>query len=603
MNSALTFPLVSWAGPWGLLLPALLCALGISAWLCRFFFPTAPFREKIAGGLVLSLAVFTLGLQLLLYLGLLWRGVVLSLLAAATLGAYLLARATPQRQKDPHGSARFWEASTLPALGVVVASLAILFLTAYWLPVWQWDSLGYHLPFVNFVLQGGGFRDLPPDVPYLSTYPRNVELLFAALRLVLPDDRLVDVGQIPLGLVGAVATAAIASEWGARRPDALLAGACWLLVPAVFLQLPTNYIDVGGAAYFLLASFFLLRPPNTLRLICAGLAIGMFLGTKPSVPPAAALLALVLVVRGSRAGAWKAAAIAVLASGLLGLEAYVEQLVRHGNPVWPAIVHIGPFTLPGTISVHELLSSGAGAPKVHGPLLIRVIRSWTSFDSMAVFDMRVGGLSPLFWLAAPVAAVRVYQRKSWWACALLAIAVVTPDPAVVRYILPLPALVLAFAASGLANFSKVPRSLTHVGVAIALAFNLHYVWPGLVGEGPQLFEYRHLSWAERETAVGANAPPIEMVTARRRLAPGEIAVYDKAFWLPYLMWRSDSANLVVRVPDGQSVREVRRLLSQPGVTLVAAGHDQPAARAIAEDAHAFTPLFDCREPCTVYSRP
>jgi hypothetical protein len=558
---------------------------------------------------VLSLALFTFGMQVLLYLGWLWRGVVLGALATVTLGAYLLARtkrpmsrAPEGAQASPNPASRAWEASTLPALLVVLVGLGTLLLAAYWLPVWQWDSLGYHLPFVNFVLQGGGFAELPPDVPYLSTYPRNVELLFAALRLVLPDDRLVDIGQIPLGLAGAVATAAIAAEFGARRPDALLAGACWLLVPAVFLQLPTNYIDVGGAAYFLLAAFFLLRPPSPLRLVCAGLAIGMFLGTKPSVPPAAALLAAVVVVRGARAGAWRAAAFAVLASGILGLEAYLEQLVRHGNPVWPAVVHLGPITLPGTISVEELLSSGAGTQKVYGSMPVRVLRSWTSFDSLPVFDMRVGGLSPLFWLALPAAVHQVFKKKSWLAAALLAIAVVTPDPAVVRYVLPLPGLVLAFAAPALAGVSSRLRTGAHVVVAVVLAFNLQYASPGLVGEGPPLLAYRNLSWDERETAVGANGSPADIVAARRRLAPGEVAIYDKAFWLPYSMWRSDGANRVVRVPDGSSVEEVRRLFSRADVRLIAAGKNQPAARAIAADAAEFKALFECREPCTVYFR-
>src|SRR5690606_30784175 len=88
-----------------------------------------------------------------------------------------------------------------PVEAVTLAGLGILATASYLLPVWQWDSLGYHLPFVNFVLQGGGGADLPVDVPYLSTYPRNVELLFVALRASLPSDRLVDVGQIPLGLL------------------------------------------------------------------------------------------------------------------------------------------------------------------------------------------------------------------------------------------------------------------------------------------------------------------------------------------------------------------------------------------------------------------
>ena len=58
-----------------------------------------------------------------------------------------------------------------PLLLVAAVAVGIAVIAAYYLPVWQWDALGYHLPFVNFALQHGTFADVPPDVPYLSTYP------------------------------------------------------------------------------------------------------------------------------------------------------------------------------------------------------------------------------------------------------------------------------------------------------------------------------------------------------------------------------------------------------------------------------------------------
>lgn len=592
---------VSAFGPWGLLLPGLACA-GLVSWqLGRLVFAHAPRRERSMGGLVLGLSLLTAGMQVLLYAGLVWRGVVLGLLAAATIASSVWAQR--KRAQLVVSGPEPWAWTSIPGLLVVLTGLGLLLTSVYFLPIWPWDSLGYHLTFVNFVLQGGGFAELPPDVPYLSTYPRNVELLFAGMRLLLPDDRLIDLGQIPLGIVGALATAAIARELGARRADALLGGAAWLLLPAVFLQLPTNYIDVGGAAFFLLASYFLLLEPTRVRLIAAGLAIGLFLGTKPSVPPAASLLAVVLVVRAVRAGQTRAAVLAVLCAGALGLEAYVEQLVRHGNPVWPAVVHIGPFELPGTVTVQDLLSSGAGAQKVHGPMPIRILKSWTTFDSLPSFDMRVGGLSPLFWLAlVPATWLVVKNRLGTLACLTL-IAVVTPDPAVVRYVFALPALVLGAAVAQAAHWPRRFEPLWHSALAILLGYNLYYAAPGLIGEGPPLVSYPDLTWKERAWIVGANGPPRDFVEAVERLAPGEVAVYDKALWLPYLMWRSDLENRAVRIPDGLSVEATQALLDAPGVRLIAAGNDQPAADVIAAQPERFTHLFDCPEPCKVYSRP
>src|SRR5260370_1194944 len=85
---------------------------------------------------------------------------------------------------------------------------------------------------------GLGFERVPGDVPYVSTYPHNVEDMILALRAMLPDDRLVDLAQIPAGFVGAVATAAIARLHAASPTTAAAAGAAWLVVPAVWLQLP-----------------------------------------------------------------------------------------------------------------------------------------------------------------------------------------------------------------------------------------------------------------------------------------------------------------------------------------------------------------------------
>jgi hypothetical protein len=381
---------VSALGPFGLSLPAFACTALIAARLGARIFPDAPPRQQLLGGCAFTLALFTAGLQLALYTGLFSTGWLVCGLLAATVAAFRWGRPGSLRAALRPGQL-FGQSewSVLPVLGIAAGGLALAGLAALWLPVWQWDALGYHLPFVNFVLQGRGLRELPPDVPYLSTYPRNVELLFAGLRSLLPDDRLIDIGQLPLGLVGAGAVYGSARELGAARAEGLLAGASWLLLPAVFLQLPTNYVDVGCAAQLLLASYFLLLPPTRATLLASGAALGLFLGSKPSAPPAVLLFGGLLLWRGRKL--LGSAAGALLLAAALGLEAYLTQWLRHGNPVWPAQVQLGPLQLPGTISVRELLASGANTQKVHGSLWLRVLRSWSSFDALPGLDMRLGG--------------------------------------------------------------------------------------------------------------------------------------------------------------------------------------------------------------------
>jgi len=594
------------------LLPALL-AWSLFVWDWGWvLYPTGTRRVRILGGLVAALASSVALLQVLFYAGGLRP---LSMLGVACVAVVSLRCVRYSRRHAERRSPVFDVYELVPALPVVlVTSLAVALavLAAYWLPIWQWDSLGYHLPFVNFVLQSGGIAGLPVDVPYLSTYPRNVELLFVAWRVTLPDDRLIDAAQLPFGLIAAGAIAAIARELGSGRVAAIIAGCAFVVLPAVYLQLPTNYIDVASAAFFLLACFFIVSPPSTKSVILAGLAIGLYLGTKPSAPPAAALLALTLLLRAYRTGNLRAALLGVLAAGALGSEAYLLQLARHGNPVWPAVVKFGPFELPGTIFVDELLNSGTGAEKVHGSLGYRVFASWTSLSSLPTFDMRVGGLGLLFWAALPFAAAQLVRRKSWLLLALVGASLTTPDPAVARYVLPFPGLLLALAAvewsQGLERWAFIgrarqkPVSAVVIGVVCGLGvYQLWYAFPGLTGEGPPLFDYATMSWAERERAVGANGVPTAFVDAREQLTEGDVAAYDRGFWLPYLMWRSDAANRVIRIPDAASPEQVNTLLNLAELRLIAVGHAQPAHAAVA-NRRDYEPLFECPEPCTVYRR-
>ena len=206
------------------------------------------------------------------------------------------------------------------------------------------------------------FADIPDDVAYLSTYPHIVEYAFIAWRALLPDDRLVELAHLPFGLLGALAIAAIARRHGARTAHAVAAGVAWLTYPAVFMQLPTNYPDVASAALLLTAAAFVLGPMDRTRILLAAVAIGLFLGSKPQAAIATALVLLVLTVRAYRAGFRAVIPVAAIVALVLGAESYVVNLVRHGNPVWPVRLSLGPINLPGRYGMSDLLQSGAAAP-------------------------------------------------------------------------------------------------------------------------------------------------------------------------------------------------------------------------------------------------
>jgi len=342
--------------PWGLLPLGLPLALVLVPATGALILPQAGLRRVLAGAL-LTVTGIVVAVAALGTVGALHGPMLLAVMALATLTVLLVARRRglswwqlPWR--------RAWSVETLPLLLVELVAVVLAVVAAYYLPVWQWDALGYHLPYVNFALQRGTFADIPTDVPYLSTYPHVVEDAFIAWRALLPDDRLVELAHLMFGLLGALAIATIARGSGARTDHAVAAGAAWLTLPAVFLQLPSNYTDVASAALLLTAVAFVLAPMQRAPLMLAGIAIGLFLGSKPNAPVAAALLLVVISVRSYRAGRRETILLAWLAALALGGPTYAMNTARHHNPVWPVRVDVGPLHLPGTQACRRCCARG-----------------------------------------------------------------------------------------------------------------------------------------------------------------------------------------------------------------------------------------------------
>jgi hypothetical protein len=579
---------------WGLLpiaVPLLvLCAHRLAWWVFR----QGTRAEQVAAAAVFGMALVHASVGLVAQLGVLsWA----SLLALFSVGTIALLWAT--RALRPESLLKMAGRDALPAVLLLTGTLLAAIVTARLLPVWQWDAFGYHLPFVNFVVQQGGFAQVPEDLRYISTYPHNIELGMIWLRAMLPDDRLIDLAQVPYGLAGALITSAIARQLGATRPLAALAGAAWLTVPAVFLQLPTNYVDVGTAAALLGALYFLvLTPVSEHGLITGGLALGLFLGSKPSAPLAAVFLGAIALVRAVRAGELRGLFVAALATLVFGAEMYLVMWVRHGNPVWPIALHLGPLTLPGENSVDELLAAGSALPRASGGLVERLSVSWLAIGTNPVFDMRLGGLGVLFLVALPLALFGVIRRRA----APLALAVVatllSPDPSVPRYVLALPALVLAIALS---EFGLRARHLVTMAVLALVAVQLHHAWPGLVGDGPSWQSFLALSDEERRIAVGPQGRPTDYPPAWAQVAKGESVAFDGDFEFPGLLWSPDLRYPVFAVPRRRTAEEFSRWLAEHRVRLVAVGENNQAP--LEREPEKWQRLFDCRSaPCAVYLR-
>jgi hypothetical protein len=574
---------------WGLLPVALALATVTVLRLAAVTSAGSPGRDDILRGAVLTLAMFVLGVRLLGMTHGLEQDTLFIALFVVT-SALVLARRERRLALSGRGFVSRENAPlvTIGALATISAAVA-----TYLLPVWHWDALGYHLPYVNFALSERSLAGVPAGVPYLTTYPHVIERYFIAWRAMLPDDRLVDAAQIPLGLLGAAAIASIGRELGARRDHAFAAGVGWLTLPAVFLQLPTNYIDVGTAALLLTAAAFALGQPNARNVIAAGVALGLLLGSKPNAPIATVLVFGVVAVRGWKAGRRRALVAAAACVALLGLESYLRNMLRYGNPIWPVRLSLGPLSFPGLLPMSSLLESGCAAPRLHGPMALRILRSWTTLDAPPVFDMRYGGLGLLFLAALPAAIVVVVRRRSVALGIVLLAALASPDPAVPRYILAFPGLILALAASVVGRVEPRWRCPLFILAAAAAVFGLLRAYPGLVGEGPPLSEYLSMTERQRLQAVGADGSPRRFYDALARLDPKDVTAFDNSLELPYLAWPPDLSTHAIRVPDDVSSADADHLILDRRVRLLIVDDSSPVAIA-ARRTEQFQELFRCK---------
>ena len=134
--------------------------------------------ESLLAGSTVTAALIVVTVRLFGALGALKTSVLFAtlLIAAVTVAFAVWLRGVPWRLSWR----RALSAQSAPLIVISCAAMCLAIIAAYYLPVWQWDALGYHLPYVNFALQRGTFGDIPPDVPYIERAVR--ELVRCLLR-------------------------------------------------------------------------------------------------------------------------------------------------------------------------------------------------------------------------------------------------------------------------------------------------------------------------------------------------------------------------------------------------------------------------------------
>ncbi len=329
-------------------------------------------------------------------------GTILALHAAFTslalLSTMLLGRGPARRQAGAAGPPAGEVRAPRPAwfwllLAVAAGETLWTVARAVVFPPYAWDGLTYHLPAAALWVQQGYIGQLDWNQIWVNVYPENVELLLAWCFVFVRGQTLVQLVQLPFGLAGAVATAALGRQAGLGRDAAAFAGLAFYLAPIVLAQSGVPYVDLAYAALFLIAVFFALKG----RPLWAGTALGLLAGVKTSGVGYAAvtiLLATALAPRGQRRRTLIAMAVPL---GLLGSFWYLRTWVHYGNPIYPILV---PHLFAGQGSLAELVEIINTPTAFRGHPLYALFAAWFEHANVWNYDVRVAGFGPLWPVAA-----------------------------------------------------------------------------------------------------------------------------------------------------------------------------------------------------------
>jgi hypothetical protein len=275
---------------------------------------------------------------------------------------------------------------------------------------------------------------------------------------------------------------------------------------------------------------------------------------------------------------------------------YALMALRHGNPIWPVRLSLGPVTLPGDYAVAELLAAGAAVPHATGSLLERLSVSWLALDSLPVFDMKLGGFGLLGLLALPLGLAALVRRRAGWLVLGALATVLSPDPSIARYVLAFPALLLALSLAEVSRWPRHARSAVVATLVAVAGWQVVHAWPGLSGDGPQWSTFLSLSDEERRVALGPYGAPAEYPPTWALVGDGEAVAFDTDFEFPGLLWDPRLTYPVYAVPD---VGDFAAWLEARQVRVVAVGprHGEQL------DPGQWRRLFTCKSAdCAVYAR-
>ncbi len=539
-----------------------------------------------------------------------------------------------------HAPAKLWrevfheQEFTAYVLPIAVIAIATSIWIALWLPQWAWDSVWYHIPMATYLVQDHGSHVIATGNWPVATFPRNLENIAAWIMVLLQQKRWDGLSQIPFGILGLLVLSAWSRRLGASRPLSLAAGALFVLLPSVYLQLHTTQSNVSDGALLLAMVYFLSSPQvRGSDLVLMGVAGGMYLGTKAGSPFFLAMYSPLFIYQTvrvfrspvHRAGAVKALSFALALIVLIGGHIWIRNAYVFGNPMYPVRVHVPilGITLPGTGEAADF-TVARDVPFLQAPGAIkRIGTNWMDYTFRVPgeiwTDIRPGGLGPLmpYVLAPALGAMllaflaRGLRRRRWefqWALLPLVglVNFMSPQAWWGRFTLPLSGAGLVAMAT---LMTMMRRPLRQVASAIVVLLAIHGYVNAVVGYHwiPAVFgtsEERALEEAHVRSENWLWDQP--WVDLRERLPRGAVIVTDgdDFFFGEYWDYNFDnSVHEVLYQGDDLAYLDALVKLRPTWVSMRAGSRQEQLVREALGAALLFSPLPGNGPPHNVYAIP
>lgn len=430
-----------------------------------------------------------------------------------------------------------------------------LFMT--WLaPSETWDGVFYHEPIVGFAIQNHGFAPvaLPQHQAVQATngYARLGECV-SLWFVVFTDKTFIELPNT-LAVPGLVLATYALARRVTDKVSAMTCAPVLILMPGLWTQLRTTYVDVEVAFFAVAAIHFATRPDVRARdAALATLAMALFVGTKLSaiawVPPMAAIAYARMAWRHGRA---RPRTLAVPALGGVVLAALAALILVHNwrafrDPLWPMGYDNASFGIhwKGLNTLAQLAQ--------HLSLPDFVAVKWGSpIGGLAdVHDRDYGYAIP--WVIVPFAAIGLVRALASRASNLLLLAVVvavsfvaTPSMFPSRYNMHIAALVTVLAFAGVAG-SRWTRAREGVLVAAVALSIVPVNWTRGWYFGMTLKRMTELvghSASERAYMNSEDFDMPERVAKAREeeLGPGDRVAFTQDVLTPGALWNFHFTN-------------------------------------------------------------